>query len=378
MYIHFPWCLQKCPYCDFATRPISRPDVPHRAYADSLLRELEFRAEATRNAHLVSIFFGGGTPSLWDATELGRVREAIVGSFASIASDLEITVECNPSSLNRDKAKSLRDAGVNRLSIGIQSLNNERLRYLGRLHDRDGGLRAVSEALEVMDRVSADLMFGMPGQKGTDFASEVEQLLQLGLRHVSAYSLTIEPNTQFGALAKKGKLPLAIDDDVAECFVLGRDAFATKGLLPYEVSNYAVPGDEARHNQHYWRGGAYVGLGAAAVGCVSDEGTRMRRYRNQPDPSLYMSNSAGSSVEESTETLDAEDRVREALMLGLRTTEGMNLDAVRAATGLDPLRDREKSLEKRIKSGDVVVDGPHLRVPCDRWLLLDSIVRDLF
>lgn len=378
VYIHFPWCLQKCPYCDFATRPISRPDVPHRAYADAILKELAQRSDSTKHAKLVSIFFGGGTPSLWEASELGRVREEIVRSFGSVADNLEITVECNPSSLNRDKAKALVDAGVNRLSVGIQSLNNDRLRYLGRLHDRDGGLRALSDALHEVDRVSGDLMFGMPGQKGADFADEVNQLLSLGLRHVSAYSLTIEANTQFGALAKKGKLPLAIDDDVAECFVRGREAFEAHGLQPYEVSNYAVPGEEARHNQHYWRGGAYVGLGAAAVGCVSENDHTARRYRNQPDPTLYMTYAGTPEVEETTEALSPDDRVREALMLGLRTSEGMDLAAVHAATGIDPRQDREKSLENRMKTGDVVLEGQRLRVPHEHWLLLDSIVRDLF
>jgi putative oxygen-independent coproporphyrinogen III oxidase len=370
--------LQKCPYCDFATRPISRADVPHRDYADALLRELAMRAPALRDASLVSVFFGGGTPSLWDAKELERVRNAILQSFAHVTDDVEVTVECNPSSLNREKAKALVGIGVNRVSIGVQSLNDARLRYLGRLHDADGALCAVSEAMEEVPRVSADLMFGMPEQSGSDFAAEVTRLLSLGLRHVSAYSLTIEPNTQFGALAKKGRLPLAIEDDVAECFAQGRSAFAEQGLLPYEVSNYAVPGEEARHNQHYWRGGAYLGLGAGAVGCLPTDGASARRYRNNADPAHYMQNASRNEVEDFEECLSPEDRVREALMLGLRTREGMHLDHVRSELKIDPLIERQKALQKRLATGDVVLEDGFLRVPSERWLTLDSIVRDLF
>ncbi len=373
VYVHFPWCLAKCPYCDFASAAIKRGEVPHEAYADAILRELERRAEALAGRTLVSVFFGGGTPSLWDAAALGRVLRAIRASFDR-EDALEVTVECNPTSLDRGKAAALREAGVNRLSIGVQSLDAGRLRFLGRLHDADGALRALRAAASEMPRVSGDLMFGMPGQRPSDFGEEARRVLDTGVKHVSAYALTIEPDTQFGALHKKGKLPLATDDDYAETFVVAERVFADAGLAHYEVSNYAVPGEEARHNLHYWAGGDYLGLGAGAVGCLAD-GTRARRWRNDPRPERYLAAPGGEVFEES---LEPDDRIREALLLGLRTDRGVDLAALAEATGVDPRAGRERAIERRLERGDVVLEGERLRVPHDRWLMLDSIVADLF
>lgn len=375
VYVHFPWCLAKCPYCDFASAAIRRDNVPHVAYADAVLRELELRSAALAGRTLASVFFGGGTPSLWDPSELGRVLRAIRGAFAEEVEDLEVTVECNPTSLDRAKAAALCEQGVGRLSIGLQSLDASRLRFLGRLHDPEGALRALSAAVAEVPRVSGDLMFGMPGQKASDFAEEIERVLAIGVRHVSAYALTIEPDTQFGALHKKGKLPLAPDDDYAESFVRAEAVFQQRGLAHYEVSNYAVPGEESRHNLHYWRGGDYLGLGAGAVGCMAQEDRSARRYRNDPRPERYLE-APGREVFE--EALEPADRIREALMLGLRTSEGVDLAEAHARTGVDPREGRERVLDRRVARGDVILEGDRLAVPRDRWLMLDAIVADLF
>lgn len=371
VYVHFPWCLAKCPYCDFASAAIRRGEVPHAKYADAVVRELEVRSSALGDRELKSVFFGGGTPSLWDAGELGRVLGAIRGAFASEDEALEITVECNPTSLDRDKAASLREAGVNRISIGVQSLDAGRLRFLGRLHDPSGALCALRDAVAEMPRVSGDLMFGMPGQRARDFEAEVEAVLETGVKHVSAYALTVEPDTQFGALHRKGKLQLAPEDDYAETFVAAERIFARAGLSHYEVSNYAVPGEEARHNLHYWSGGEYLGLGAGAVGRVGD-----RRYRNDPRPERYLEQPAQAEVFE--EVLEPADRIREALMLGLRTARGVDLRALREASGVDPREGRERAIARRVERGDAVLEGERLFVPADRWLMLDAIVADLF
>ena len=382
VYVHFPWCLQKCPYCDFATRPIARAEVPHEAYADAIVAELEARRADTEGRALVSVFFGGGTPSLWDARALGRVLDGIRRAFGREEDALEITVECNPSSLDRSKAEAFASVGVNRLSVGVQSLDDARLRFLGRLHDPAGALTALEHALAAVPRVSGDLMFGQPGQSAEEFGREVETLTALGLRHVSAYALTIEPDTQFGALAKKGKLPLAKDDDVADSFTATHAAFAARGFEHYEVSNYARPGEESRHNLHYWRGGDYLGLGAGAVGCISDLETRTaRRWRNTPDATAYMAAATSRDLVQMAaerETLSPDDRVREALMLGLRTREGLDLRALAERTGVDPRRDRSAALARRQSAGDLVCEGDVLRVPYERWLFLDGIVADLF
>ena len=271
---------------------------------------------------------------------------------------------------------------MNRLSVGVQSLDDTRLRFLGRLHDPSGALAALEHALAAVPRVSGDLMFGQPGQSAAEFEREVATLTALGLRHISAYALTIEPDTQFGALARKGKLPLAKEDDVAESFTATHAAFASRGFEHYEVSNYATPGEASRHNLHYWRGGDYLGLGAGAVGCVSDaEAQTARRWRNTPDAAAYLSAANARdlvAMAAERETLTPADRVREGLMLGLRTREGLDLAALAARTGLDARVERSRALAKRVASGDLVFDGDVLRVPESRWLFLDGIVADLF
>lgn len=382
-YVHFPWCLQKCPYCDFASATIKRPDVPHRAYADAVLAELEARCADVAGDTLGSVFFGGGTPSLWDPAELGRVLKAIRAAFAREADALEITVECNPSSLDRDKARALFDQGVNRLSIGVQSLDEQQLRFLGRLHDGDGALRALEAGLREVPRVSGDLIFGLPGQPVAEAVAHIERLIALGLSHVSAYSLTIEPGTQFGELHKKGRLPIAIEDDVASAYLAIEAALAAKGFGHYEVSNYAHEGEESRHNEHYWRGGAYLGLGAGAVGCLHQSTRehvgRARRYRNEPKPERYSALSGRpSELEVFEEALGPEELVHEQLMLGLRTRRGMDLAHARAVTGVDPLSGRENAVARALASGDLSQHGETLVVPHARWLRLDGIIAGLF
>jgi putative oxygen-independent coproporphyrinogen III oxidase len=376
VYVHFPWCLKKCPYCDFSSFKAARSEVPHAAYADAVLAELRARAVSLGGRRLVSVFFGGGTPSLWDPRELGRVLAAIRDAFPEVAPDLEVTVECNPTSLDRERAEVLRDVGVGRLSVGLQSLDAGRLEFLGRLHDAEGGVRALETALAVVPRASGDLIFGVPGLSADAFGAELARVLETGTRHVSAYALTIEPGTQFGELHKKGRLPIAPEDDVAETYLHAEALLREHGLGHYEVSNYATPGEEARHNLHYWRGGAYLGLGAGAVGCL-DEGSSSRRWRNQPLPDRYAAQ-AGTGCEAETEPLGPEARVREALMLGLRTAEGVDAERVEAMTGLDLAVGRERAIERRVARGELVVEGRRFRVPSQHWLALDSIVLDLF
>ncbi|MBX3246580.1 MAG: radical SAM family heme chaperone HemW [Myxococcales bacterium] len=390
VYVHFPWCARKCPYCDFATvvpSPASAApgraldvvaDVPHEAYADALVRELELRRDALRGRRLVSVFFGGGTPSLWEPRALGRVLRELLGAFDARVDDVEISAECNPSSLDEARAAGLAEAGVHRISLGVQSLRDEHLRFLGRLHDRAEALRAVRAAQAVVPRVSADLMFGMPGQTSEGLRAEIGELLDEGLDHVSAYALTIEPGTQFGTLHRLGRLRVADEDAYASMYEHAERAFADAGLAHYEVSNYARSGQEARHNLHYWRGGAYLGLGAAAVGML-DEGGRGFRWTNRKDPARYLGAIAEGRLEhEEEETLSAEDRIREALMLGLRTAEGVDLDVLEARVAQPWIRGRERAVARRLDAGDLAREGRRLRVPRERWLRLDGIVADLF
>ncbi len=380
VYVHFPYCLKKCPYCDFNSYGTAREDVPQRAYTDAVLRELELRLPPLSGRSLRSIFFGGGTPSLWEPSEIGRVVRAISSAFARRDGEpLEVTVECNPTSIDARTAAALREAGVSRASIGVQSLDDERLRWLGRLHDARGALEALREVQRELPRVSADLMFGLPGQRQEAFLADLERVLETGVRHVSAYALTIEPNTQFGLLHAKGRLPIATDDAYADTFLAIEARLGEAGLDHYEVSNYAAPGEESTHNLHYWRGGAYVGVGAGAVGCVeAGEPRHVRRWRSEPLPERYIETSGTAAVESWSETLDPATRVREALMLGLRTREGVSRSRVREATGLDVSAGREAAIERRLARGELTLEGDVLSVPRARWLQLDAIVAALF
>lgn len=375
VYVHFPWCARKCPYCDFATEPIHRQAVPHEGYADALLRELDARAGVLEGRVLKSVFFGGGTPSLWSPSALGRTLGAIRGAFAEEAEELEVTVECNPSSLTQREAERLRDEGVDRLSIGVQSLRDEHLQFLGRLHDSARALEALREATAVMPRVSADLMFGMPRQDPTELGEDIRKITDTGVRHVSAYSLTIEDKTSFGSLHRAGKLRVASEERYAALYEEAEACFADLGWTHYEVSNYAQEGQESRHNLHYWRGGAYVGLGAAAVGCLDHGPGRAERWRNDPNPQRYV---AQETLEAEIEILGPEEIVKEALMLGLRTLDGMQLSVTQRRAGRDPEQGRQREIERAIERGDLVRDEDGLRVPQSRWLKLDGIVRELF
>lgn len=375
VYVHFPWCARKCPYCDFATEPINTNTIPHKAYADALLRELESRFVDLQGRELTSVFFGGGTPSLWDVEALKRTLAGIEGSFDHVSNDTEITVECNPSSLTREHAHQLREAGVGRLSVGVQSLRDVHLQFLGRLHDANQALVALEDASAEVPRVSADLMFGMPDQRLAEFRADIDRVVATGVRHVSAYALTIEEKTLFGSLHKAGKLRVAPEDRYADLFESAQRHFAELGWKQYEVSNYASEGEESRHNLHYWRGGAYVGLGAAAVGCLDRGPGEAFRWRNEPIPKRYL---AEPTLPTEIEELGPDEIVREALMLGLRTARGLDLVATQRRAGRNPREGRERGLEVAMQKGDVVVDGDWLRVPQDRWLKLDGIVRDLF
>ncbi len=351
-------------------------EIPHDAYAAAVIAELSRRAPLFRGP-LGTLFFGGGTPSLWDPAAIARVIAAVTSSFG--APD-EVTVECNPTSLDRERAARLTDAGVTRVSIGVQSLRDEHLRYLGRLHDVAGAVRAVGDAVRSGGlRVSADLMFGMPGQQPEALVDDARRLVDLGVEHVSAYSLTIESGTRFGELARKGRLPRLPDDDVAVLYEALEQALASYGFAHYEVSNYARPGAEARHNLAYWRGADYVGLGAGAVGCWREAPGVATRYRNVHDVDAYLQAAASASLPpEEREPLDAGTLVREGLMLGLRTSEGVDLRGLAERAGCGPRVGREAEIMRAVARGDLDDAGDTLRIPASRWLVADEIVARLF
>lgn len=386
VYVHFPWCLKKCPYCDFLSVAAARDAIPHRAYADAVLRDLAARLpRLSADYRLETIFFGGGTPSLWATEELGRVLSGVLAAFADRrASEVEVTAECNPTSLDFDKARALADVGVNRISLGVQGLDAERLAFLGRLHDPDGGVDAARAALRSeMPRVSVDFIFGVAGQTPEQAAAEARSLAGLGTTHLSAYALTIEPGTEFGARAKKGRLPLLDEALVADSFTAVDETLAHAGFDHYEVSNFARLGHVSRHNLGYWRGHDYLGLGTGAWGTVTLPRGRVR-YRNSPSPERYQASSFAAPFAEGAEgcaviePIDGETSLRERIMLGLRLAEGFDLEAAASelqVIALPPAR--QKALDRLLAKGRIELDRRRLRIPKPHWLFADGIISEL-
>ena len=385
IYVHFPWCLKKCPYCDFLSVAAARDAIPHAAYADAVLRELNARLPLLGGYRLETVFFGGGTPSLWATDELGRVLERLLAAFAgNRAAHVEVTAECNPTSLDEAKARALHAVGVNRLSLGVQGLDAERLQFLGRLHDPNGGLTAAQAALDSeMPRVSVDFIFGVAGQSASAAAAEAERLAALGTTHVSAYALTIEPGTEFGARAKKGRLPLLDEASVADSFNAVDQTLERAGFEHYEISNFARLGHVSRHNLGYWRGYDYLGLGTGAWGTVTLAEGRLR-YRNSPSPERYQAAAFAAPFTTTAEScsviepLDAETSLRERIMLGLRVAEGVDLKAAGDELGIDPLPpERKRALDRLGDRGRVEVTAGRLRIPKAQWLFADGIISEL-
>ncbi len=389
VYVHFPYCLQKCPYCDFVSYATERADIDHDAYGDAVIRELEARAGGVTGVrNFTSLFFGGGTPSLWKAESLQRVVLRI-RELLPIARDAEVSVECNPSSLDGDHAARLRDIGINRLSIGVQSLKDEQLKFLGRLHDGAGALSAIRQATEVTGlRVSADMIFGLPEQAIVDAIDQANRIADTGILHMSCYQLTIEPGTRFFELAKRGRLPLADDGRVADTFFAIDETLCRRGFGHYEISNYAHAGQESRHNLGYWNGYEYLGLGCGAYGFVRTNGGDAVRYRNAIDPVRYVAQTrliTGSTFSEtdglslSAEAIDGPTALRERIMLGLRLADGFDLDAAGREWNENPwTEERERAIAKLCARERLVRDGGRLRIPKSAWHFTDDTAARLF
>lgn len=414
IYVHFPWCLKKCPYCDFlsiavrspetgrsATRAEAQQSLPHSKYADAVISELDRRvaylrtqqenAESCALPPVKSIFFGGGTPSLWAPHELGRIIRHVRQLFLTSDLDrenpeLEVTVECNPSSVDQAHFEALLEQGVNRISVGVQALHEQRLQFLGRLHGPDQALDAVRAALRAkIPRVSADLIYGVFKQSPAAAVEEVKRVADLGVHHMSAYMLTVEENTRFGALNAQGKLPLLDDALVARSFEAVSTTMASLGFEHYEVSNFARLGARSVHNTGYWLGRDYLGVGTGAYGTVTLAKQRLR-YRNFISPERYMTAWLAqssdldpfNSLSVEQETIDGETAVDEAILLGLRLVDGINIQEVARVRGATKARpERDTAIARLCQSGKLLQDGNQLRIPRPYWLFADQIIREL-
>ena len=363
LYVHWPFCVSKCPYCDFNSHV--RESVDQARWRAALLTDLAHEAAVGPTRPLTSIFFGGGTPSLMPPETVAAIIEAAERHWG-FADDVEITLEANPSSVEAARFQGLALAGVNRISLGLQALDDEALRFLGRAHDVAEGLGALDTAQEAFNRVSFDLIYALPGQSLPDWEKVLARALSFGTGHLSLYQLTIEPGTRFAAMAARGELVPTDPDHGADLFETTRAMTAAAGLPAYEISNHARRGQESRHNLTYWRYGDYLGVGPGAHG--RREGVATARAR-KPENWLTRIDRDGQGIE-LEEALSPDTQQREVLVMGLRLDEGL------ARSRTDPAVD-QRAVERLCAMGLVEQTQERLRVTPSGMLLLDAILADI-
>ena len=366
LYIHWPFCVSKCPYCDFNSHV--RDTVDQDAWAAALLADLAHEASLTTGRTLGSIFFGGGTPSLMPPATVGALIDAAARHW-QVADDIEITLEANPSSVEAARFHDLAKAGVNRVSLGLQALDDNALRMLGRAHDVAEGLAALETAQGSFARVSFDLIYARPDQDDAAWARELERALSFGTEHLSLYQLTIEPGTQFATLVRQGKLTPIDNDRGADLFEATRAMTAAKGLPAYEISNHARRGAESRHNLTYWRYNDYVGIGPGAHG-RRDALATVRHKKPENWMTAVARNEHGLSIES---PLAPAERATEALLMGLRLREGVDIAELERKTGMVNVIDTT-AVQHLQSLGLLSFRGAHLCVTEKGAPLLDAIL----
>jgi putative oxygen-independent coproporphyrinogen III oxidase len=375
LYVHWPFCLSKCPYCDFNSHV--RAAVDHGRWRAALLSELDHYAADTAGRQLTSIFFGGGTPSLMEPATVAAVI-ARAGEQWPFAADIEITLEANPTSVEAGKFAGFRSAGVNRVSLGVQALNDADLKFLGRHHSAAEARAAIDIARRHFERYSFDLIYARPGQSAAGWSAELAEALDLAGDHLSVYQLTIEPETVFGAAYRRGELQVPGEDDAGALFELTQALLDAAGLPAYEISNHARPGGESRHNLTYWRYGDYVGIGPGAHGRLTIGGDKIAtRQHRAPEPWLAAVGAAGHATRQ-RDPVAAEDRLAELLMMGLRTVGGVPRSRVAAECGrpLAAVLDAAR-LNRLVDGGFLVFDDAGLRATAAGRQRLNAVIGDL-
>jgi len=369
LYVHWPFCVSKCPYCDFNSHV--RDQVDQDAWRDALLADLAHEAALLPGRRLTSIFFGGGTPSLMPPATVEAVIAAARRHWTS-ADDVEITLEANPNSAEAANFADLASAGVNRISLGLQSFDDESLAFLGRAHSADEGQRALAAAQGAVDRVSFDLIYALPGDDEESWSRDLDRALALGTEHLSLYELTIEPGTRFATMVAKQQFEPLDAETAARLFELTQQRTAAAGLPAYEISNHAKPGAESRHNLSYWRYRDYAGVGPGAHGRRG--GMRTVRHKKPEKFLSAVARNGHGLVEE--ESLTGEEAAHEALVMGLRLAEGIDPAALAERLGVERLVD-DAAVERLIGHGLLEREGPILRTTIAGRLLLDSILADI-
>lgn len=366
LYIHFPWCIQKCPYCDFNSHALKN-GIPEQAYVDALLTDLENDLGLlTTERSVNSIFMGGGTPSLFSPEALNRLLDGVRQGMP-LSEDCEITLEANPGTFESAKFREFRNLGINRLSIGIQSFNDRHLQKLGRIHDSAEAIKAVEIAgLAGFDNLNLDLMFGLPDQSETEALEDINTAIDLNPSHLSFYQLTLEPNTYFHKFPPK----LPEDETIYATQRACQNLLAQHGYQQYEISAFARQGFQCRHNRNYWRFGDYLGIGAGAHGKISRTLPHdIVRTVKPKSPEQYLRQPTTSSIE----TIAVEQLPLEFLMNHLRLREGFCLDDYRALTGLVP-DTLQPALTRCLQRGLLVEQQQQISCSEKGWDFLDLIL----
>ena len=373
IYVHWPFCAAKCPYCDFNSHVRHQP-VDQAVFVQAHLAEIAHMASLAPGRTVTSIFFGGGTPSLMQPQSVTAILDAIARNWV-VAKNAEITLEANPSSVEAERFRGYRAAGVNRLSLGVQSLRDEQLRVLGRLHNADEATRAIGLAREIFPRLSFDLIYARPGQKPDEWQAELCEALALAADHLSLYQLTIEPGTPFFDLQARGRIKMPDSDHAAQLYEMTAEITAAAGLPAYEISNHAAPGAECAHNMVYWRYHEYAGIGPGAHGRLTLDGAKTATATLRNPEAWWQAAMVNGHGLETFEKLLAEETADEMLLMGLRLREGISLARYEAASGrpLDPARLAFLEQEKLVES----LPNRVVRATPAGFLVLDAVVADL-
>lgn len=373
IYIHIPYCVTKCPYCDFNSYGVGS-NFPENDYTDTILRELELYRNDISDAYITSIFFGGGTPSLFDPKNIEKIISKIY-DITNRAESLEISLEVNPKTADLEKLKGLRAAGINRISVGIQSFSERKLKFLGRINTPEDSRQILSDIVKAgFENYSMDLMYGTKDETFSEWENDIAEALRFDYPHISAYCLTVEDGTEFGRRYSLGKLRLPSDDKLTDFISYTTDFIENAGYSQYEISNYAKEGAECSHNMLYWRGESYLGLGAGAHShfAITDSNKWGERWANLRDPASYMKSvQEGEKPLDFKEVLNRDEAVQDNVLMGLRLNDGIDLSELEKKFHLTADKDK---IGRLVEDGFLESSMSSFRLTKKGNLLSDAVI----